>query len=73
MINVWLRVETDEKMYDLLAKSGHCNVSKVNNAVSHPVYFLWLGKSPGMIEKHIGISLKMHPKWVYFTKNSTFR
>ena len=39
MINVWLRVETDEKMYDLLAKSGCCNVSKVNNAVSHQFTF----------------------------------
>ena len=68
----WSRVETDKKMYDLLAKSGCCNVFKVNNAVGHPVYFLWLGKSPGMIEKCI-ISLKMHPKWVSFTKNSTFR
>ena len=28
------------KMYDLLAKSGCCNVSKVNSAVGHPVYFL---------------------------------
>ena len=62
------------KMYDLLAKSGHWNVSKVNNAVGHPVYFLWLGKYPGMIEKCIGISLKMHPKMsLFYKKNSTFR
>ena len=40
MINVWLRVETDKKMYELLNKSGCCNISKVNNAVGHPVYFL---------------------------------
>ena len=28
------------KMYNLLDKSGRCNVSQVNNAVGHPVYFL---------------------------------